>query len=161
MTSKIFIYLTNDGKIGFKESFESFHRIAEVTLMDVCDLMFGYSQSNELTIRNAYDGVPAGTMKMDVDILVIKMNTIPLPLHVSPRRILILMCSKCDTNAEWEPEDHILRVTNIDEDLEILRNRDLTICCEGCGIKIPEPPEDADASELLCDTCYKVRYGDE
>ena len=27
------------------------------------------------------------------------------------------------------------------------------IKCEGCGISIPPQPEDADAAELMCDTC--------
>lgn len=32
------------------------------------------------------------------------------------------------------------------------------IKCLGCGISIPDAPEDADDSELLCDSCLKKEH---
>ena len=159
MPSEMFIYLINNGNVGFLERFMSFHTVAEVNLRDLCDLMFGYSKSGRVNIYKSGDGKPCGEIiAEDGEVLVVRL--MGMVLHVHPNRILWLMCNKLDNTLEWHPENRILRITNMDEDFKVcLKTTERSkIRCYDCGIPIPEPPEDAHVSERYCDTCYKKHF---
>lgn len=157
MTNEMFMFITDNATLEFGKNFIS-DSSGEVALLDVCDMILEGVESQELSLygKNSNNSrIITGNMFIDEpDLITVNLDGELVPYHIHPRKILLLMI---DRIMDIPFNVRHARITNMDEDLEIhsVEKERPEIRCADCGIKIPEPPEDASHGELLCDTCYK------
>jgi hypothetical protein len=153
MASEMYMDITGDGTVLFSNT-PFTEQVGVVKLEDLIDLILGWSRRDELRIFDPDDtghGWSIGSIVMqDRGTIAITFDDLPYPFHVHPRRLLLQMCDRIK-----DLPNITLRLTNMDEDLEIHRveKERPMIKCDRCGIPIPDVPEDASYEELICDTC--------